>query len=208
MEANLKQQWELLCAGYSSDRALISQLWDEIEKGYTSKGRHYHTLNHLAYMLILEARHKPASNQQNLLLFAIFYHDIVYSPSRSDNEEKSAAIAEKRLRQLGLPASDIAYVREMIMATKSHQAHPDALINFLVDLDLAVLGADSTSYDAYSQAVRKEYSIYPDLLYKHGRKKVLQHFLAQPNIYKTPLFQQEFEDKARYNLQQELKRYT
>lgn len=208
METSLKQEWEKLCTRYTSDQTLTNALWDEIEQAYTSKGRHYHTLDHLAYMLQLATRYRPSSEKFELLLFAIFYHDIVYSPSRSNNEEKSAVLAEKRLNQLGLPKSDIAYVSEMILATKAHQEHADAMINFLLDLDLAILGTDKQTYEAYSQAVRKEYSIYPDLLYKPGRRKVLQHFLAQPYIYKTSLFQQKFEEQARYNLQQELKRYT
>jgi predicted metal-dependent HD superfamily phosphohydrolase len=208
MEACLKQEWEKLCARYTPELAFISQLWDEIEQAYTSKGRHYHTLGHLAYMLQLEARYKPAFKQRDLLLFAIYYHDVVYSSSQSDNEEKSAELAEKRLRDLGLPASDIAYVSKMILATKAHEEHADAMTNFLLDLDLAILGADIQKYDAYNRAVRKEYSIYPDLLYKPGRRKVLRHFLAQPTIYKTAIFQQAFEEQARYNLQQELKHIT
>jgi predicted metal-dependent HD superfamily phosphohydrolase len=153
-------------------------------------------------------RYKPDSEQQDLLLFALFYHDVIYSPSRSDNEEKSAEAAEKRLAKLELPAAAIAFVKDMILATKAHQQHSNPTINFLLDLDLAILGADPQRYDAYSQAVRKEYSNYPDLLYKPGRRKVLQHFLAQPSIYKTPVFQQAFEAQARQNLERELVSYT
>jgi predicted metal-dependent HD superfamily phosphohydrolase len=208
MNSTAKQVWEALCSRYTADAALVSQLWEELEKAYAAKGRYYHTLDHLAYMLELATRYKQASEQQDLLLFAIFYHDMVYSPSRSDNEEKSAELAEKRLSKLELPAADIAFVKDMILATKAHQPHSDTTINFLLDLDLAILGADNQRYDAYSQAVRKEYRIYPDLMYKPGRRKVLQHFLAQPSIYKTPVIQQAFEAQARQNLQRELLRYT
>ncbi|SIR41098.1 HD domain-containing protein [Pontibacter lucknowensis] len=208
MEDYVKSAWEALCRRYTTDEALIRQLWDELEKAYTAKDRHYHNLEHIAYMLELADRYKQESPQQDLLRFAIFYHDIVYKATRSDNEEQSAALAEERLHRLGIPEVDILQVKEMIIATKSHQTHKNELINLLLDLDLAILGADQERYDRYSQGVRKEYSIYPDLIYKPGRRKVLQHFLAQEHIYKTPELQEAFEDKARENLQRELALYS
>ncbi|MFD2247805.1 hypothetical protein [Pontibacter ruber] len=205
MPVNVKQEWEALCSKYTSDLAIVRQLWEELAQAYTSTGRHYHTLEHLAYMLELAAEYNDDSQQHDLLLFAIFYHDVVYSSTRSDNEEKSAELSEKRLTKIGcLPSEDIVLVKEMILATKAHQLHSETIINLLLDLDLAILGAVKAQYDAYSQNVRKEYSIYPDLIYKPGRRKVLQHFLQQSHIYKTPAFQQQFEEQARQNLLREL----
>jgi predicted metal-dependent HD superfamily phosphohydrolase len=59
-------------------------------------------------------------------------------------------------------------------------------------------------YSDYYKNVRKEYSIYPNLLYNPGRKKVLKHFLAMGKIFKTDYFYQKFEKNARLNLQKEL----
>jgi predicted metal-dependent HD superfamily phosphohydrolase len=208
MEAFVKVAWESLCRRYSADENLTGELWQELKTAYTAKDRHYHNLDHIAYMLELANRYKVDHVQFDLLLFAIFYHDIVYKSTRSDNEAQSAALAGERLRRLGIPESGIQLVKEMIIATKAHQQHEDDLINLLLDLDLAILGAEEARYDGYSQGVRKEYSIYPDLLYKPGRRKVLQHFLSQDHIYTTPAFQAEFEDKARANLQRELALYS
>jgi predicted metal-dependent HD superfamily phosphohydrolase len=52
--------------------------------------------------------------------------------------------------------------------------------------------------------VRREYSIYPDLLYKPGRKKVLQHFLNMEHIFKTIHFYTLYEQNARNNLNREI----
>jgi predicted metal-dependent HD superfamily phosphohydrolase len=208
METFAKSEWEVLCLKYTSDGELIKQLWHELAKAYTAKNRHYHTLDHIAHMLQLAIPYKQSEKQYDLLLFAIFYHDAVYSATRSDNEAQSAALAEKRLISLGLPEADIAFVKEMIVATKAHQQHTEPIINLLLDLDLAILGADREKYKAYTRAIRKEYSIYPDLLYKPGRKKVLQHFLQQPAIYKTIAFRQAYEERSRLNLQWELDSYT
>ena len=208
MEAVVKSEWEALCRRYTSDPALIGQLWDELEKAYTAQNRHYHNLDHIAYMLELAHRYSQERHQFDVLLFAIFYHDIVYKATRSDNEEQSATVAEGRLHKLGIPENAIRMVKEMIIATKSHQQHSDNLINFLLDIDLSILGADSARYDRYSQGVRKEYSLFPDLIFKPGRRKVLQHFLSQKQIYKTHAFQEEFEGKVRENLNRELAQYS
>ncbi|GAB5525289.1 MAG: hypothetical protein Roseis2KO_31610 [Roseivirga sp.] len=76
--------------------------------------------------------------------------------------------------------------------------------NYLTDIDLSVLGAAPEVYQNYTVAIRKEYSIYPGFLYKRGRKKVLKHFLEMEHIFKTELFREKYEDRARKNLQAEL----
>ncbi|MDX2245424.1 MAG: hypothetical protein SF052_01505 [Bacteroidia bacterium] len=81
---------------------------------------------------------------------------------------------------------------------------PDNDTNLFTDADLSILGQKREIYHAYSTNVRKEYAIYPDILYNPGRKKVLQHFLAMEQIFKTPHFQEKYEAQARANLEEEL----
>ena len=40
----------------------------------------------------------------------------------------------------------------------------------LLDIDLAIPGADRTRYQAYAGQVRCEYAMYPGFLYRRGRK--------------------------------------
>ena len=56
----------------------------------------------------------------------------------------------------------------------------------------------------YLKNVRKEYSLYPNLVYNPGRKKVLQHFVEMEKIFKTEYFFEKFEAQAKENLKQEL----
>jgi predicted metal-dependent HD superfamily phosphohydrolase len=76
--------------------------------------------------------------------------------------------------------------------------------NLFTDADLSILGKSWDAYSQYYQQVRKEYGFYPDLLYKPGRKKVLQHFLSMNSIYKTPFFKEKYEHSAIENLKHEL----
>ena len=75
---------------------------------------------------------------------------------------------------------------------------------YLLDLDLSILGTDWEIYNKYTQNIRKEYKIYPDILYKPGRKKVLKHFLERDSLYFTERFKTKFEKQARNNLIQEI----
>jgi predicted metal-dependent HD superfamily phosphohydrolase len=192
-------------SGKYTDNVLLSEgLWGEIASGYSEKHRHYHTRTHLENLLKELQQIKPLIADWDTVLFTLFYHDVVYNPARSDNEEKSAEIAAEHMRQMGIDADRIAKCCLQIMATKAHSAATDADTNYFTDADLSVLGAAPEAYAAYALKVRKEYSIYPDLLYKPGRKKVLRHFLAMERIYKTTHFYDRYETAARHNLQREL----
>lgn len=202
MEATrLKEVWLTLTSNYTSDTSLAEQLWLEIETAYTAKGRYYHTLEHLRALLSLAAAHKSSIQQPDLLSFAVFYHDIVYSALRSDNEEKSADLAVERLKQLGLSLQQQEHIRQMILATKTHTLSPDPDTKLLLDFDLSILGSEWENHLSYTRQIRKEYSIVPYFLYKKCRKKVLQHFLALPAIYKTQPFSDLYDRTAKQNIE-------
>jgi predicted metal-dependent HD superfamily phosphohydrolase len=70
----------------------------------------------------------------------------------------------------------------------------------LVDIDLAILGADPVRFAEYDRQVA-EYAWVPRLVYGFKRKQVLRGFLDQAFIYATPHFRQLLEAQARSNLQ-------
>lgn len=139
------------------------------------------------------------------LLFSIFYHDFIYNAKFKDNEEKSAEVATDRLNQLGVPEEMITKCHDQIIATKTHlSSTDDPDTDYLLDIDLSILGDSWKKYQKYYQGVREEYNMYPDLLYRPGRKNVLKHFLKMNQIYKTEIFSNKLETKARENLKREL----
>ncbi|MEJ5106459.1 HD domain-containing protein [Chryseobacterium sp. MYb328] len=200
----MRDQFEQLCFPFTKDLNLIDELWKEIETKYTEKGRHYHNLLHLGNMF---AELEPSKNKISdftAVSFSIFYHDIVYNATSKSNEEKSALKAKERLSELGLPQDTIEAVSDQILATKLHQTSMNEDTNYLLDADLSILGKDFESYLAYTKMIRKEYSIYPDLLYKPGRKKVLKHFLELDTIFKTDYFKDKYEMQAKKNIAAEI----
>ncbi|MDR6464907.1 hypothetical protein [Chryseobacterium sediminis] len=201
---NLKNQFEQLCSSFTNDQQLINSLWKEIETKYSEKGRHYHNLLHLENMFGEFEAVKSNISDFTAISFSVFYHDVVYDATSKTNEEKSAAKAEKRLAELHLDKNKISIISEQILATKSHQRSDYKDTNYLLDADLSVLGKDFKTYLEYTQNIRKEYSIYPDFLYKPGRKKVLKHFLELESIFKTDYFKQKYETQAKENIAKEL----
>jgi len=200
----LKETFIGLLTNYTDNDSLTNELWTEIEKNYTSKKRHYHTLQHLDNLLKQLTEVKDEIQNWNAILFTLYYHDIIYNSLKSDNEEKSAGLAEKRLKQISVSIETIELCITQILATKSHLKSTDSDTNYFTDADLSVLGQNWETYSLYYKNVRKEYSIYPDLVYNPGRKKVLKHFLSMNRIYKTDFFFCKFETQAKRNLTNEL----
>ncbi|UTX48399.1 hypothetical protein [Chryseobacterium sp. MA9] len=202
---SLKNQFEQLCSPFTEDQQLIRDLWKEIETKYSEKGRHYHNLLHLENMFSELETVKMKISDFTAISFSIFYHDVIYDATSKSNEEKSAVKAEKRLAELHIDKDKITIISEQILATKSHQHSDQEDTNYLLDADLSVLGKDFKTYLEYTQNIRKEYSIYPDFLYKPGRKKVLKHFLELESIFKTEYFKDRYESQAKENIAEELR---
>lgn len=202
---NLKDNFFEICSQFNKEKTLIENFWIEIEKKYSEKGRHYHNLTHLENMFSELELVKDEIQNFNNISFSVFYHDVIYDASSKLNEEKSAEFAKLRLEKLGLNKIEIEEISAQILATKSHQKSENNDINYLLDVDLSILGKDIESYIKYTQQIRKEYSIYPDILYKPGRKKVLQRFLELESIFKTEYFREKYEGQARENIEIEIR---
>lgn len=200
----LKETFVQLIENYTTDDRLVKQLWQEIEENYSAKKRHYHTLQHLENLLQQLHAVKTHIKNWNTLLFTLYYHDVIYNALKRTNEEKSAEFAQSRMQLIAVPDEHINNCVEQILATKKHAASEDSDTNFFTDADLSILGQEWDMYAAYYKNVRKEYSLYPDIIYIPGRKKVLQHFLQMERIFKTDHFFNKFELQAKENMQQEL----
>lgn len=198
----LKEKFTELLAkiGFSANE--IEQNWLDLEKAYSNKSRHYHNLTHIQDMIKCFEIYFDKLQFPNEVLFSIFYHDYVYKSSKKDNELKSAEYAVKILPKETTLNSKLVF--DMICATQLHQHNEIEDINWLIDFDLKILARDWKEYQIYFEQIRKEYSIYPDFLYKPGRAKALKHFLENEFIFQTKTFRDLFEEKARANIEKEI----
>jgi predicted metal-dependent HD superfamily phosphohydrolase len=202
MKTMLQTYYEDCLASINPD---AGSAWPAIARAYV--GRAYHNLDHLTEMLSHYRSIAPdlAPAAPPIFGIALIYHDVVYRAGRADNEARSADMAVEALQAAGVDTAGQNYCRSLIMATKFHLPKNDDE-GLLVDLDLAVLARSAKGYDAYTEAIRKEFSLFPGFLYRPGRKKALQHFLEQPNIYYHSFFRERWESPARENILREITR--
>lgn len=200
----LQDDFKQAIGSVSTDKTIADIYWNEIVTQHSHKSRHYHSLEHLASIWQELQPVKDHLQDPEAIIFAIAYHDFIYNVQRSNNEEKSAEKAVEKLQAIGLSPERTDRCYRHIIATKGHQVADDPDTNYFTDADLSILGSDDAAYKIYTENIRKEYHIYPSFMYKPGRKKVLQHFLALPSIFKTTHFHHLYEEQARVNLQQEL----
>lgn len=200
---NLKQKYTSLLLNIGFDEKEIQHNWQNLQSAYSGKSRHYHNLTHLKDMIGSFEIYSDKLQNPDEILFSIFYHDYIYKSSKKDNELKSAEYALSILPEnIQL---DKQLVFDAICATQQHQHNANEDINWLIDFDLKILARDWDEYQIYFEQIRKEYSIYPDFLYKPGRAKALKHFLENKFIFQTGEFRGLYEDKARLNIQKEIK---
>ena len=178
----------------------------ELEAAYAEPHRRYHTRRHIEQGLaLLEQVPDLMDSERQVLTYAWWWHDAVYDPQASDNEARSAEMARRDLRDLDVSLHAREEVARLIGLTAGHAVEAeDRLGEILVSIDLAILAAAPLDYDAYAQAVRKEYAHVPDAAWKIGRRRVMQAFLDAPVIYPDAQIRALFEEVARANIAREL----
>lgn len=201
----MKEVFFNLISKHTTSHDSTENLWLEIEQNYSEKGRYYHNLQHIENMYSELELCKQMVSDWDTILFSLFYHDIIYDPVAKDNEEQSAKKAVYNLTVINYPIEKIDRCKNQILATKTHALTPDNDTCLFTDADLSILGAKWTYYKTYYQQIRKEYAIYPDIIYNPGRKKVLEHFLDMDFIFKTTYFRDKYELKAKENILKELR---
>lgn len=181
----------------------------ELTKLYQADDRHYHGIRHIEALLALATEYRAELSDPEAVEAAIWFHDAIYDSRRKDNEALSAALAADTLKG-GIDAPRLARIVAMIEATATHEvpAFENAAANndaaLLLDMDLSILGAPAKAFDAYEDAVRREYGWVTDADWRAGRGAVLRNFLARPRIFHTHIFVSRFEAQARANMERSL----
>lgn len=201
MRSDLAARWTGIAG--SAQHALAVR--DDLHRRWSEPHRKYHNLDHLAAML--DRVDELAAHVGNLVnvQLAAFYHDAVYDPTRGDNEQRSAKLAEDTLPALGFSRVTVADVARLVLLTATHvPAAGDADGAVLCDADLAVLAGAPKQYAAYASGVREEYAHVAEPAFCHGRAAVLKSLLSRPRLYHTEHGFRRWEAAARHNLATEL----
>ncbi|MFJ3790143.1 hypothetical protein [Kitasatospora sp. NPDC090091] len=177
----------------------------ELLRRWAEPQRRYHTTGHLRAVLDHVDALAAHAAEPDTVRLAAWFHDAVYRPDRSENEERSAALAARALTEAGLSPERVAEVVRLVRLTVTHRPEPgDRDGEVLCDADLAVLGGAPEAYAGYAAAVREEYAFVPEPDFRAGRAAVLRQLLALPELYRTPAAHERFDARARANLATEL----
>jgi predicted metal-dependent HD superfamily phosphohydrolase len=148
--------------------------------------------------------------------YALWFHDAIYKTRSKSNEADSALWARQCLLDAGAQDLQIKRIEALILATQHgasmvaaelDEEKPDAAdLDLMLDIDLAILGADPTHFDWFEQQIRREYWWVLPWIYRKARADILQGFLDAPSIYRTAFFHSIRESQARENLQRAIHR--
>jgi len=200
LRKQLQERFSAWCCGHGADVDGARALWGRLSERYEEAHRHNHHLGHLASSLEELDR---CGGRHPAIEGAIWFHDVIYDPTRGDNETASIAWFMEETPWLDREmATEISRLIEATDFRTTPAGDPEVLL--MIDIDLAILGSEPEEYDAYTRAIRMEYSHVSDGDFRKGRAKVMAHFLARP-IYRTPGFASR-EERARGNISRELER--
>lgn len=184
-------------------KAQAELLYEILLQAYTEYQRHYHTLQHIVECLAAFHQVKAYLDDPTAVELAIWFHDVVYNPQAIDNEVQSAELMLK-LCQNTFKQSVVEKAYQWIIATQKHQPSQEDDLNYLLDIDLAILGSSEARFLQYEQQIRLEYAWVEQELYEVKRAEVLQHFYLMQPLYQTEYFRAHLEESAKMNLSKSL----
>jgi predicted metal-dependent HD superfamily phosphohydrolase len=192
--ARWREAWQSIAGGSGDD------VYWELVGHYSEPHRACHTLEHIGECLLHLDSARYLLTRPVEVELAIWFHDAIYDPRRSDNEARSALLAEEQLQTAGVDRAVASHTAALIRLT-THER--DDLVGdeaILCDVDLAILGASPERFDRYDAAIRQEYNWVPEDVYRIERSQILERFLNRPHIYHTVVFHDRLEKQARENL--------
>ena len=201
----LEASWKRLAGTGYEARAVGDELLDR----WSEPHRRYHTIAHLWDTLRAVDVLAEDARDADAVRYAVWFHDAVYEGRPGEDEDESAALAERLLGLMGKEADLIVKVARLVAVTKDHSPEKwDTDGAVLSDADLSTLASGPEGYLAYTAAVRAEYGHLPDKVFRAGRLRVLRSLLEHRHIFHTPFGRAHWEPRARSNMLGEVDRLT
>ena len=179
----------------------VDYWWHEILENYTKKWKFYHNLNHVySFVNLFEKYNKFIKNYKNEFLISIYFHDIIYIPSRNDNEEESINMFNKFYNEVKPNNLNKEKVIEFIAETKNHSLSKDYdfELDLFLDMDMQIVSDEN--WEDYENKIRKEYCFVDETEYKNKRRQFLQSLVNKNRIFRTQIFYDTYEQIAKNNI--------
>lgn len=170
---NLKTIRRISLSSQNFQLSKEDEIFNLILDKYSEPHRYYHNLQHISELYNKISLWNLNSTQAKTIVMAIVFHDIVYDPKATDNEEKSNELFLNYFKDLTIAPK----VSKLILATKNHSIHPvgeDPILDIFLDLDLSILGTSEFEFKNYEKNVREEYKFVPQDIYELKRAEIMK----------------------------------
>lgn len=172
-----------------------------LSASYQEPGRAYHTAEHIRDCLAQLDQARDVARRADEIEAAIWFHDAVYVPGGSDNEDRSARLAQAALMACSVSLEVARRIGNLVLATRHLAVSNDPDIQLMCDIDLSILGRDPPVFAEFERRIRQEYDWVPEPVYRTSRAEILRGFLDRPSIYQTEHFRARYEGPAHANLE-------
>ena len=185
---------------------LMAEILERLRRRHAEPHRAYHGQGHIDAMLAGLSKSRCSFASPEAVELAIWFHDAIYDPAAQDNEARSAELLLAELTGLA-DAALLDRAARMIRATATHAVPPGLLPGqerdtaLFLDLDLAVIGADLGTYDAYERGIAAEYvPVHGETRFFAGRHAFLTALLRRPRLFLTDEAHDRLDAPARTNI--------
>ncbi len=151
-----------------------------IAKHWREPHRFYHNEEHLTHLIgeiekLYEAEVLKNKDEKDMLLMAAYFHDLIYDPTRYDNEEKSAEL----FLQMTSEHPNKKTIFDIIIDTKTHEPQSE-ISKIFSDIDMQIVThSDFTGLLEWEMKIFKEYQFIDYTLYKVGRLNLLRKIASK-----------------------------
>lgn len=159
---------------YTLRKTIFEILNKKLSKDLYYHGVH-HTIDALRVCTLYLRRIKLDKHQARLLRLGILFHDIGFTVSVIDHEQKGTEIARDLMERYGYTDQDIDIVVRLILSTQVPQQPKTLLEKVICDIDLDYLGR--SDFYKISNDLYKELKITSDLKDKNEWNKIQVKFL-------------------------------
>jgi len=140
--------------------------------------RYYHDLNHLTSLtsdIDNIYKNKVSEKEYEKLILLATFHDIIYDPTKNNNEEMSAEFFENLCVDKSNP--DVLEIKQAILDTKDHKSTTNLSEKFN-KLDMGIVEKGFDELLQWEEGISSEYlSCYTKEEYKKGRLQFLESLL-------------------------------
>lgn len=176
---------------------MIDKYISLVKDFYNEDHRKFHNWGHIEYGLNIFNLLKTGSTEQKI---AWLFHDIIYDPTKKDNEANSAIFAVDMITKNGDSKNiNLDLVSIIINDTANHiPTHKDSAL--VLDIDMSSLAINDYKEFVISRIeAAKEYAFYGKEAVIAGTKSFIADTLSHERIFNTNEFK-PMEEIARKNL--------